>query len=200
VDGASKLDNYLTSQRPLFEALTQLLHPFMEIAIHRPETGELVEIFHNLTKRKAGEITPLRELGGEFFMRRNGDRHPLKCATVPVTDDEGEQIAIVALLIDTSLFQETLHMVQSFLSLPGANGGETPQIVTEDCRAKIAQVIDDFLRRNNLSLAHLSRCEKQQAVQTLHEKGVFSFKNSVPEVAQQLRLSRATVYNYLKEI
>lgn len=195
----SNLGHLLKRKHPLFEALTKLLHPLLEISIHNPSSGEIIAIYHNITQRKVGEMTPMRELTENgFYYKRNGDHRPLKCGSIPLRDDDGNELAVVCLLIDTTLFQETFQICQSLLSLPESS--RSLQVTAESCQAKIALVIDDFLRRSNLSLARLNRDQKRQAVQLLNEAGIFSYKNSVPEVAGQLRLSRATVYNYLKEI
>jgi uncharacterized protein YqgV (UPF0045/DUF77 family) len=46
-------------------------------------------------------------------------------------------------------------------------------------------------------LVSLSREEKQRAVQVLSDRGAFSLRGSVEDVADRLGVSRFTVYNYL---
>lgn len=48
------------------------------------------------------------------------------------------------------------------------------------------------------SLLTLSRAEKQRAVRLLDERGAFSIRNAVDDVADAIGVSRVTVYNYLK--
>ncbi len=45
----------------------------------------------------------------------------------------------------------------------------------------------------------MSREDKIDLIARLDEKGVFQVKKAVPILADQLSLSRATVYNYLSE-
>ena len=45
----------------------------------------------------------------------------------------------------------------------------------------------------------MSREEKVSLVGRLADKGIFQVKKAVPVVADQLGLSRATVYNYLRD-
>lgn len=47
-------------------------------------------------------------------------------------------------------------------------------------------------------LLTLSRADKQRAVRLLDERGAFSIRNAVDEVADAIGVSRVTVYNYLK--
>ena len=46
-------------------------------------------------------------------------------------------------------------------------------------------------------LADLPRTDKQRAVRLLSERGAFTFRNAVDEVADAMGVSRVTVYNYL---
>ncbi|MFM7174715.1 MAG: helix-turn-helix domain-containing protein, partial [Caldilinea sp.] len=45
----------------------------------------------------------------------------------------------------------------------------------------------------------LNRDDKIGLIRRLDDKGVFQIKKMVPFVADQLGLSRATIYNYLRE-
>lgn len=49
-------------------------------------------------------------------------------------------------------------------------------------------------------IAHLSRENKQAAVRLLDERGAFTLRRSVDDVADALGVSRITVYNYLNAI
>lgn len=49
-------------------------------------------------------------------------------------------------------------------------------------------------------LAELDRERKQQAVALLHERGAFTLRKAVEDVAGALNVSRFTVYNYLDRI
>ena len=46
----------------------------------------------------------------------------------------------------------------------------------------------------------VNRAEKITVIQTLYDKGVFLIKGAVPEVAQALFCSEATVYRYLSKL
>lgn len=49
-------------------------------------------------------------------------------------------------------------------------------------------------------LGELSREDKQRAVRILDERGAFTLRKSVEDVADALRVSRFTVYNYLNAV
>ncbi len=50
------------------------------------------------------------------------------------------------------------------------------------------------------NLANLGRVHKQVAVRLLDERGAFRLRKSINEVADQMGVSRITIYNYLNSI
>jgi predicted transcriptional regulator YheO len=50
------------------------------------------------------------------------------------------------------------------------------------------------------SLKNLSRADKQRAVRLLDERGAFTLRRAVEDVADAMGVSRITVYNYLNAI
>ena len=59
------------------------------------------------------------------------------------------------------------------------------------------RVIADVERQLGAPLRRLSREDKQRAVRMLDERGAFTVRKSVEDVADALGVSRFTVYNYL---
>jgi transposase-like protein len=49
-------------------------------------------------------------------------------------------------------------------------------------------------------VAALTRVDKQQAVRMLYERGVFTVRRSIEDVADAMGVSRITIYNYLNAI
>ena len=63
----------------------------------------------------------------------------------------------------------------------------------------INQYVHSYLQEHGLTLEYLSRPEKKSLIFHLQEVGAFTGKNAAQYVAQVLKISRATVYNYLAE-
>ncbi len=61
----------------------------------------------------------------------------------------------------------------------------------------LERMIADVERRLGSPLADLSREDKQRAVRLLDERGAFTLRKAVEDVADALGVSRFTVYNYL---
>lgn len=193
------LEEAMRPLRPLLETFTEIMTPFVEIAVHNIANGQIVEIFHNISQRREGEVVSLREFKRESapHYRRNWDGRPLKCSSVPLRNEKGEVVGLISVSVDASLFQEAHRLLGAFLKLPPSEGA-TAELGGEDCKQQVARLMEEYVQEKKISPTHLSRSQKRDAVLMLYRNGVFNFKNAVPEVAGQLHLSRATIYNYLK--
>ena len=64
---------------------------------------------------------------------------------------------------------------------------------------KIHSYIADYLSAHKKTVGQLSREEKQNLVIHLEAKGAFHGKNAASYIGQILKISRASVYAYLKK-
>jgi len=62
------------------------------------------------------------------------------------------------------------------------------------------RLIESVEREFGNRLANLSREDKQRAVRLLDERGAFTLRRAVEQVADAMGVSRITVYNYLNAI
>jgi hypothetical protein len=69
-----------------------------------------------------------------------------------------------------------------------------------DLQGALHRVIGQVERELGGPLAELSREDKQRAVRLLHERGAFTLRKSIEDVADALQVSRITVYNYLNAV
>lgn len=193
---------------PLIKAVVDVFHPFVEAAIHDLEKGKIVAIYHNISQRKVGEPSPLKELKvntedfPEYFTpyyKQNWDGRSLKCTSITMRNKKGRPIGLICLNIDASFFQDGARLLQTFLKVK--DEAENPiEIFGSQCEEQAEEVIKQFLDAKHLSLNHLNRDQKKELVQQLFRKGIFNFKNATPFIAKKLNTSRASVYNYIKQI
>jgi D-arginine utilization repressor len=191
---------------PFVKAIVELFHPFVEAAVHDLETGKLAALYHNLSKRKVGEASPLKELGVETkdfpdyfapYYKQNWDGGPLKCTSITFRNKKGEPVGLICFNVDTSFFQDGVRLIEAFLKTKKAADNPV-EIFGSNCESLAMSIIQGYLDEKQLSLAHLSREQKRDIVQLLFQKGLFNFKNAAPFIARKLKLSRATVYNIIK--
>jgi D-arginine utilization repressor len=193
---------------PLIKAIVELFHPFVEAAVHDLEQGKIVAIYHNISQRQVGDPSPLKELKvdtkdfPEYFSpyyKQNWDGRPLKCTSITMRNKKGDPIGLICLNVDTSFFQDGYRLLETFLKTK--NEAENPiEIFGSECESQAIGVIQQYLEEKHLSLNHLNRDQKKELVQQLYRKGIFNFKNATPFIAQKLNTSRASVYNYIKQI
>jgi HTH domain len=111
-------------------------------------------------------------------------RHPLLAALEPVADALGAELVepVEALASDIPLQWE--GAVVGAMRLPPLQGA-------------LSRLIESVERELGASLGDLTREEKQRAVRLLDERGAFTLRRAVDDVADALSVSRITVYNYL---
>ncbi|HEX7095261.1 MAG TPA: helix-turn-helix domain-containing protein [Acidimicrobiales bacterium] len=69
-----------------------------------------------------------------------------------------------------------------------------------DLQGALGRLIAQVERELGAPLAELSREGKQRAVRLLDERGAFTLRKSIEDVADALGVSRITVYNYLNAV
>jgi hypothetical protein len=69
-----------------------------------------------------------------------------------------------------------------------------------DLQGALDRLIAQVERELGGKLGQLSREDKQRAVRLLDERGAFTLRKSIEDVADALGVSRITVYNYLNAV
>jgi predicted transcriptional regulator YheO len=202
------LKKYWKVYEPMVQAIVELFHPFVEAAVHDLEKGEIVALYHNISQRKVGDPSPLKELKvktEEFpdyfdpYYKKNWDGRPLKCTSITIRNEKGKPVGLICLNVDTSVIQDAHRVFDMFLGTK--TEAENPvEVYGSSCEEQAEAIIHQYLKEGHLSLIHLSREQKKDLVLHLYHKGIFNFKNAAPYVSTTLNISRASVYNYLKQI
>jgi hypothetical protein len=111
-------------------------------------------------------------------------RHPLLVALEPVAEALGADLVAPGSVGSGDIPLRWEGEVVGGMRLPGVHG-------------VLDRMIGAVEAELGAPLADLSREGKQRAVHLLDERGAFRLRKSVEEVADALRVSRFTVYNYL---
>ena len=69
-----------------------------------------------------------------------------------------------------------------------------------DLHGALARLIDSVEREMGQQLSEMNREQKQSAIRLLDERGAFTLRRAVEDVADAMGVSRITVYNYLNAI
>lgn len=113
--------------------------------------------------------------------------HPLLTAVKPILDAVGAQLISVddARISDMALEWE--GEIIAAVRLPQLYGA-------------LDRLIEQVERELGSPLPNLSRSEKQLAVKLLDQRGAFTLRRAVEDVADAMGVSRITVYNYLNAL
>jgi predicted transcriptional regulator YheO len=191
---------------PLLEALTKLFHPFVEAAVHDLSEGKIVALYHNLSQRKIGDPSPLKELKIETqdfpdyfepYYKSNWDGRPLKCTSITLRDKKGKAVGLICINVDTSFFQDAHRLLETFLKTK-VEAANPIELFGAQCEDQAVAIIQQYLDEKHLALSSLNREQKREVVQQLYRKGIFNYKSAAPFIAKKLNISRASVYNYIK--
>ena len=193
---------------PFVESVTELFYPFAEVALHDLKKGKILALYNNLSGRNVGDLSPLKELQVNIenfpdrfppYLKENWDGRKLKCVSITVRDKNRQPVGLVCINVDIAFFEQTRRLVDIFLEVSEASKNPIEQSL-ENGEQQITLLIQNFLKQKNTSLLHITRVQKKDLVHYLYHKGVFNLKNASNLVAQSLKLSRASIYNYLKEL
>ena len=113
--------------------------------------------------------------------------HPLIASVKPLLKATGAELVAADALIagDIPLVWEGVTIAG--VRLPALHGA-------------LDRIIDGVERELGARLSQLSRNEKQTAIRLLDERGAFTVRRAVEDVADAMGVSRITVYNYLNTL
>ncbi|HJQ08069.1 MAG TPA: PAS domain-containing protein [Candidatus Saccharimonadales bacterium] len=205
----SSLHTKFTVQLPLLEGITKLFHPHVEAVLHDLQTGTIAAIYNNLSKRAAGDRSAISKFVGssidafpdvfEPYYKTNWDGKKFKCMSVTIRDDNGKPVGLACFNFDTSVFRQINQSLLELLAVGGKEAQNPIEQFTDNWQARVNECIGNYLKENQTNLRALNKKQKREAINRLYNHGLFNYRNAAVYIGEQLRVSRATVYNYLKE-
>lgn len=182
------------------EAISLLLYPHAEVIIHDLKSGLISAIFNPFSKRKKGDeslLDPVKKYPDIFppYNKMNWDGKLLRSVSITLRNNQNTPIALMCINVDLSKWNDLYQYLEKMIKVENA---PNEILFKDDWRERINVFVTDYIKENNLNFKTLSREEKQTLVVALHKKGAFNAKNAANYVADVLDLSRATIYNYLR--
>ncbi len=189
---------------PIGEAVSALLFPYGEVVIHDLQTSRIAAIYNSFSKRKVGDESLLgdaRELLGIAdsaapYFKENWDGKKLKSISVFLRNDAGKPVALLCINVDISVLEEVQLKI---LDVIKPLGEKSDYVFKSDWREKINTYVSGYLKKEGKRIDLLDKLEKKMLLLALQKEGAFETKNAASYIADVLQISRATVYNYLKE-
>jgi hypothetical protein len=114
-------------------------------------------------------------------------RHPLVLAVRPIVEALGAQVLPLA-------DREPGDLPLTW------EGSEVAVVRMAPLHGALDRLIDGVERELGNRLPLLGRADKQRAIRLLDERGAFTLRRAVEDVADAMGVSRITVYNYLNAL
>jgi len=198
--------NSLIHALPFAQAFEKLLHPFAEVVVHDLESDQIAAIFNPLSRRVVGDPSYLERMELETtetligpYEKTNWDGRRMKSISVVLKDATGKPEGFLCVNVDVSNFDKANQMLNLFLGNQPPLSEQSEQLFKDDMYEKLNVFVQDYCRDHQVAMEALSREDKKAIVAALAQEGAFNSKNAANYIGRVLGISRATVYNYLKE-
>ena len=205
-----RVDHILQHYVTVAEAIGKMMAPVMEVAVHdlrQPESSIIAIYNGHLTGRNVGDgATELgrRRLKGEDipdtmigYANESPNGTKMKSSSLAIRDDEGTIVGALCLNLDVSYFEQYGKFIDQLISThesehidDGEDFGTTSP--TEDIR----DAIDQCRISQGWMGQSLSNDQKRTIVEHLYRQGHFKKRGAVTIIADQLGLTRPSIYNY----
>lgn len=195
--------------RQLSVGIAKLCAPHCEVVIHDFSDLEhsIVHIEGNISGRKVGGgatdllLTQARNgnTARDFYNYQtclpNG--RTMKSCTMFLRDEQGQAYGAFCINMDIGIFAGFHRFLGEFLALEA--GPEVSETLSDDIQRTIHTILREAVNEIDAELPIMSKEDKIDLIARLEEKGAFQVKRAVPLIAEELGLSRSTIYNYLTE-
>jgi predicted transcriptional regulator YheO len=190
-------------------ALHRLFAPLCEVVIHdfRDLEHSIVHAEGTVTGRSVGgaatDLLLCRVRSGQTgedlhnYRTVLDDGRVMKSSTIFLRDAEGRTTGAFCVNYDISAILNLEEMIRSILGQTENDAIE--ESFTDDLAQTVRKALLKAQRQLGINPMSMSRADKVDLMMELDLRGIFLVRRAVPIVAEQLGLSRATVYNYLKE-
>lgn len=189
--------------------IAKLFAPHCEVVLHDFSDLEhsIVHIEGNISGRRiGGAATDLL-----LTQARNGNTvkdfynyqtflpngRNMKSCTMFLRAGDGGAYGALCINLDVGIFAGFQRFLGEFLALDA--GAEVSETLSDDIQRTIHTVLREAVSEMGAELPIMSKEDKIDLIARLDEKGAFQVKKAVTLIAEELGLSRSTIYNYLAQ-
>lgn len=192
------------------EGISKLLYPFAEVVLHDLEKNTIVMIWNAFSKRKIGDCSYLHDMKFDNKMKPsniigpyekvNYDGKRLKSISIVIRNKKDLVIGFLCINLDVSILNKYQRILNLFLSNNDDRSlKNTSGLFKNDLHEQVSFFVQQYCLKKKLNMDSLSREQKKVLILGLKKEGAFNAKNATSYIARVLCISRASVYNYLKE-
>ncbi|OEJ36095.1 DNA-binding protein [Streptomyces subrutilus] len=209
-DDALPDEHLLREAERIAVAVGRMFPGLCEVVLHdlrRPRSAIRV-IENNLSGRQVGDSATelgLRRIADpdypsviQNYGNQFPDGRPAKSTSIGIKNAEGRYVAALCLNLDVSMLSPLTMTLANLVATDIDHRDETLETLRDRTERELRTVIDSFAAQRSSTPRSLNRGQKRELVQQLHREGFFETRSSAQHIADQLGISRATVYNYTK--
>jgi predicted transcriptional regulator YheO len=211
VDRSVPEDEHLLAEAERIAVAVGKMFPGLcEVVLHdlrHPEQAIRV-IENNLSGRQVGDSAT--ELGLariadpdypsviQNYPNRFPDGRPVKSTSIGIKNSAGRYVAALCLNLDVSTLSPLALTLANLVAIGVEHRGTTLETLRDRTAREIRGAIDAYSADRSTTPRALTRGQKRELVRQLHRDGYFDSRSSAQAIADQIGVSRATVYNYAK--
>lgn len=207
--GAADREATFALLKRISAGIAKLFAPHCEVVIHDFSDLErsIIHIEGNISGRKVGggatdllltqarNGNTVRDFHNYQTFLPNGRN--MKSCTMFLRDGDGVAYGAFCINLDIGIFAGFHRFLGEFLALEA--GAEVSETLSDDIQRTIHTILWEAVNEIEVELPIMSKEDKIDLIARLDEKGAFQVKRAVPLIAEELGLSRSTIYNYLTE-
>ena len=178
----------------LIHDMTRPGHPILVIyngSVTGREVGSTADIFGDIGDYDE-TVYQNKDYTNQLVLSRDG--RTLKSSTFNVVGEDYH----FALGIN----MDVTNMVRAsqMLSEMTATSGDLQQTLMQDARSQLEELLRECISAVGKEPEHMKKNDRMRIIRMLYKRRAFTYQKSVAIVAEQLGVSRYTVYKYMQEI
>ncbi len=194
--------------KSIAQMLGAMFTPFLEVVVHdlrRPKHSIIAIENGHITGRKIGDATTdlglkrlkSNDLPDQFFNYENISPrgHKLKSSSLAIRNDEGKLIGSICLNLSCKEFLDISKILEQLCKTENSH---QEKFNTLPASREISATIQDYLIKKGLINKHLTPKDRSALVTYLNEKGFFRMRGAIGVIANELGVTRPSIYNDLK--
>jgi len=207
----------LNSYIPIGKTIAKMFGAQCEVVIHdltQPQSSVIFTMNNHVTGREIGQsfdhLVKQVLLSEEFkedhlagYETVTADHRIIKSSTTLIRDTQQQVVGALCINYDINLVVQMKEMLDTLI--PGNTSKKIrleEEVDQDDSIQNVEEIADQLIQKIIANSPHpfMKRHEKIELIRFMDEKGIFLMKGSVEKVAEQLGISKVTVYSYLDEV
>lgn len=192
---------------PIGRAICRLMPGQIEVVLHDLESGQIAHIENAFSPRKPGDdsLTETSDYQSELqaddtigpYLKANPDGSRLRSVSALLRDDMGNPRWLLCFNLRISELEVARD---ALIRLTALTTEEPSEFIKHDWREVANAILAATLNELKMPVSQLRRPQRLTVASRLQDAGVFSAKGSKDYVAEALGISRAGLYDLLKEV